>query len=97
MGYLERNFKQTEDENRRVILQSMPFRPGARLLDLGCGDGARTMEVARHLGAGSILGVELVEDFAALARRAGVEAVVADLRGRLPYDDASIDVSIPTR
>jgi hypothetical protein len=84
MGYLERNFKQTEDENRRVILQSMPFRPGARLLDLGCGDGARTMEVARHLGAGSILGVELVEDFAALARRAGVEAVVADLRGRLP-------------
>jgi SAM-dependent methyltransferase len=92
MGYLERNFKQTEDENRRLILHAMPRRPGTRLLDLGCGDGLWTMEVARHIGAGTILGVEFVEDFAAVARKAGVEAVAADLGGRLPYDDASIDI-----
>jgi SAM-dependent methyltransferase len=92
MKYLERIFYATEDENRRAILAAMPRRPGGRLLDLGCGDGAWTMEVARHVGAGDILGVEFVEDFAQLAREAGVDAVVADLGGRLPYDDASIDV-----
>jgi SAM-dependent methyltransferase len=92
MAYLERNFRLTEDENRRVILGAMPPRPGARLLDLGCGDGRWTMEVGRHVGAGAVHGVELVEDFARKAREAGVDAMSADLVGRLPYDDASIDV-----
>jgi SAM-dependent methyltransferase len=92
MSYLERNFHATEDENRRAILAAMPLRQGGRLLDLGCGDGAWTMEVARHVGAGEVLGVEFVEDFAQAAREAGVDAVVADLGGRLPYEDASIDV-----
>jgi SAM-dependent methyltransferase len=92
MGYLERTFKQTEDENRRVILQAMPPRPGACMLDLGCGDGLWTMEVARRVGAGTVLGVEFIPDFAAAARNRGVEAVVADLGGRVPFDDASIDV-----
>jgi SAM-dependent methyltransferase len=92
MSYLERTFKQTEDENRRAILAAMPPRPRARLLDLGCGDGAWTMEVARHVGAGTVLGVEFVEELASVARKAGVEAVSADLGGRLPYDDGSVDV-----
>jgi SAM-dependent methyltransferase len=92
MGYLERNFRETEDENRRVILWAMPPRPGARLLDLGCGDGVWTIEVARHVKAGVILGVEFVEDFATVARKAGVEAIAADLCGRLPFDDATVDV-----
>jgi SAM-dependent methyltransferase len=92
MSFLERNFHATEDENRRAILAAMPLRRGGRLLDLGCGDGAWTMEVARHVGAGEVLGVEFVEDFAQVARDAGVDAVVADLGDRLPYDDASIDV-----
>jgi SAM-dependent methyltransferase len=92
MAYLERNFRLTEDENRRVILGAMPPRPGARLLDLGCGDGHWTMVVARHVGAGAVHGVELVEDFARKAREAGVDAVSADLGGRLPYEDASIEV-----
>jgi SAM-dependent methyltransferase len=92
MGYLERNFRDTEDENRRAILDAMPPRPGARLLDLGCGDGTWTMAVARHVEAGEALGVEFVAQFAEVARNAGVDAVVADLAGRLPYDDYSIDV-----
>jgi SAM-dependent methyltransferase len=92
MKYLERIYHETNDENRRAILAAMPPRRSSRLLDLGCGDGEWTMEVARHVGAGEILGVEFVEDFARLAREAGVEAVVADLGDRLPYEDASIDV-----
>jgi 2-polyprenyl-3-methyl-5-hydroxy-6-metoxy-1,4-benzoquinol methylase len=90
MGYLESNFQLTDDENRRVIVSAMPRRPGATVLDLGCGDGRWTMEVARHVGAGRVLGVEFVEEFAEAARTAGV--VIADLGGELPYDDASVDV-----
>jgi SAM-dependent methyltransferase len=92
LDYLERLFRATEDENRRVILSAMPPRPGATLLDLGCGDGAWTMKVAAHTRADRVLGVEFIEEFADRAARAGVEIVGADLGERLPLADGSIDV-----
>jgi SAM-dependent methyltransferase len=92
VGRLERIFRATEDENRRVILSAMPRRPGAVLLDLGCGDGGWTLQVAGSVGAARVLGVEFIEDFARAARHAGVEVVAGDLSERLPIDDASVDV-----
>ncbi|HZN88404.1 MAG TPA: class I SAM-dependent methyltransferase [Thermoleophilaceae bacterium] len=92
MSYLERLFRATEDENRRVILSVMDPRPGASLLDLGCGDGAWTMEVARHVGAEKVLGVEFIEEFAAAAGSAGVDVVAGDLGDPLPLEDGSVDV-----
>jgi len=92
VSYLERLFRATEDENRRVILSAMQTRPGASLLDLGCGDGSWTMKVAAQVGADRVLGVEFVEEFAEAAERAGVNVVGADLGERLPLDDDSVDV-----
>ena len=92
VGYLERIYRASEDENRRDILRAMPPRPGARLLDLGCGNGEFTAEVGRHIGAGELCGIEFVEEFAERAREQGVDAVSADLGARLPHDDASFDV-----
>jgi methionine biosynthesis protein MetW len=89
----ERVFRATEDENRRVILETMPPRPGARMLDLGCGDGLWTRELARRIGATDVHGVEIQERRAAEARERGIDAVVADLSEPLDvYEDASFDV-----
>lgn len=92
MRYLARNFMETEEENRAAILRALLPRPGAVLVDLGCGDGTFTTQVARGVGAGRIIGVEFVDSIAGDAREAGVEVLVADLGERLPIDDASIDV-----
>jgi len=93
VGALERIFRSTEDENRRVILETMPPRPGARMLDLGCADGLWTREVARHVGTTDVHGVEMLESRAAEARERGVDAVVADLAEPLDvYGDGSFDV-----
>jgi methionine biosynthesis protein MetW len=90
---LQRLFRSTEDENRRVILETMPPRAGARLLDLGCSDGRWTLEVARRVGTSDVHGVEMLEDRAAEARGRGIDVVVADLSARLDaYADASFDV-----
>jgi methionine biosynthesis protein MetW len=90
---LQRLFRSTEDENRRVILETMPTRPGARLLDLGCGDGQWTIEVARHSGAGAVHAVEVMENAASAARARGIDVLVADLSsGLAPLEDASFDV-----
>jgi methionine biosynthesis protein MetW len=93
VGVLQRVFQSTEDENRRLILETMPRRPGARLLDLGCSDGRWTIEVARHVGATDIHGVEMREAAAAEARERGIDVVIADLSEPLrAYRDSSFDI-----
>ena len=91
VGYLERNFAATEDENRAAIRAALLPRPGGVLVDLGCGDGVFTADVGRCVGAARVVGVEFVDAIAERAREAGVQVVVADLGGRLPIDDASVD------
>jgi len=92
VGYLARNFAETEDENRAAILRALLPRPRGVVVDLGCGDGVFTAQVARQVGAGRTIGVEFVDSIADRARDAGVEVVVADLGERLPLDDESADV-----
>jgi len=92
VGYLARNFAQTEDANRAAILEALRPKPDGVVVDLGCGDGVFTVEVARRVGAATVIGVEFVDSIADRARDAGVEVVVADLGERLPLDDESADV-----
>jgi len=92
VGYLQRVFSATEEENRRQILATLEPRPGSRLLDLGTSDGEFTVRVAARLGAGSVTGVELIEEHAARARARGIETHQADLDGGLPFEDGAFDV-----
>jgi SAM-dependent methyltransferase len=92
MEYLKRVFKDTEEVNRRAILEAAPPRPGATLVDLGCGGGEFTERVAARVGAGRVIGVELIEPLAAAAEARGIEVRRADLADPLPFEDGSIDV-----
>jgi SAM-dependent methyltransferase len=92
MSYLERVFRATEEENRRVILQTLEPRPGGVLLDLGCADGEVAARIAEGAGVGRVVGVELIEALAEAARARGIEVVGADLNERLPFEGASFDV-----
>ncbi len=87
MGYPERLFSSTEEENRRAILASLPGGRGGSLLDLGPGDGAFTARVAERIGAERVVGVELIEEQAAIARTRGIDLRVADLDRGLPFED----------
>jgi SAM-dependent methyltransferase len=92
MTLRERVFRAAEAANRREILDTLLARPGGVLLDLGCGDGRFTMQVARRAGVQRALGLELIDEIAERARRNGVDVSQADLAERLPFDDGSIDV-----
>jgi SAM-dependent methyltransferase len=54
------------------ILSWLDPRPGERILDLGCGDGALTEEIARS-GA-EVTGADISEDLLAVARARGLDA-----------------------
>jgi SAM-dependent methyltransferase len=92
MGYLQRVFVATEEINRRAILAATEPRPGAILVDLGCGDGSFTERVGKRVGAARVVGVELIPALAAAAERRGIEVRRSDLGERLPFADGEVDV-----
>jgi SAM-dependent methyltransferase len=72
-------------------LRSLTLAGGERILDLGCGDGKITAEIATRVSAGSVLGVDPSRDMIAFAashfgapQQANLTFEVADSR-RLPY------------
>jgi SAM-dependent methyltransferase len=67
-------------------------RPGDRVLDLGCGDGRFTDEIAR-MGAEPV-GVDIAQGALdrARARHPGLDFRQAPIEGPLPLDDVSFDV-----
>ena len=90
--WLTRVFRETEEENRRVILEMVEPRPGSTLVDLGCGDGAVTMRVAERVGAAKVVGVDFYGPWIDEARGRGVDVKVADIGEGLPFEDSSVEV-----
>ena len=74
------------------------LRPGSEVLDIGCGPGTITLDFARLVAPGHVLGVDNVDQPLEIAR-AGAESdgldnvtfAKADVYG-LPYSDDSFDV-----
>jgi cyclopropane fatty-acyl-phospholipid synthase-like methyltransferase len=74
------------------------LQAGSRLLDVGCGSGGPALHLAETVGA-SVLGVDVLEEGIATATQQAQERglddrasfVRIDVRGRLPFEDASFD------
>jgi ubiquinone/menaquinone biosynthesis C-methylase UbiE len=71
---------------------------GKRILDAGCGDGRHALSLASR-GA-TVVGVDGSSEMIALAEQCsggrGMEFLLADLTGTLPFPDASFDVVVST-
>jgi ubiquinone/menaquinone biosynthesis C-methylase UbiE len=76
----------------------LPYlEPGQRLLDLGCGEGNLTLELAAHVAPGRVVGVDQEASVTRAAAQAAGDACSTQVRfetgdaAALPFDDASFD------
>ena len=64
-----------------AVLERFPPRPGSRVLDVGCGFGDTTLDIAKRLGeAGAAVGVDASSRFIEAARRDAAAAGVPNVR-----------------
>jgi SAM-dependent methyltransferase len=91
-AWAERSYVTAMAHNTANITNLLAADPGRRLLDLGCDDGARTLEFAAAAGASVIHGIEMVSERARLAAARGVNVCEGDLNDLLTYDDGSFDI-----
>jgi SAM-dependent methyltransferase len=90
--------QESSREETEVLIAVSGIVPGLRVLDVGCGPGIPTLELARTVGAGGkVVGVDISERVLEVAReraqRAGVsnaEFQVANVE-HLPFPDAHFD------
>ncbi len=73
------------------------LRPGMSVLDIGCGPGTLTIDLARHVAPGRVVGIDAVPEVLAGARqRAGEAGLDVEFRQgdayRLDVPDDSFDV-----
>jgi ubiquinone/menaquinone biosynthesis C-methylase UbiE len=84
---------------RAVVFRALEPRPGERVVDLGCGPGFMTRELALAVGRrGRVHGLDLSEPMLGLARRRcaelpAVELVVGDMTA-LDLPDGSLDAAV---
>ena len=64
------------------LIDRLNPRPGERVLDVGCGDGTLTVQIAAR-GA-TVVGIDASEDMVAAAKKRGVDARVVDAQA-LPF------------
>ena len=77
-----------------ALIEFAGVEPGMRALDVGCGPGALTAQLARRLGATNVCGAEPSEPFAEACReRVGVEVVSAPAEA-LPFEDGAFDAAL---
>lgn len=65
-----RNSSGNEERWARELVEKLHLKGNERVLDVGCGDGRITAEVASSLEQGSVLGIDFSKDMIEYARRA---------------------------
>lgn len=87
-------------DQRRHVRERLAVSPGDRVLDVGCGPGYLTSEIAALVGPdGEVAGIDISASMLALARRrcAGAGGRVTLREGRcedVPFPDASFDAAV---
>jgi len=79
----------------RALIAAAGIRPGDRALDVGCGPGALTRELAARLGPEHVAAVDPSPPFAAACaeRLPGVRVEVAAAEA-LPFEDGTFDAAL---
>lgn len=91
--WLDNLWHDVEQENRNKILGLLEKNGGAQVLDIGCGSGDFSKQVADRIETDNIFGIDIDEKSVVNAReKNAINAFVADCENPFPFADSSFDI-----
>ena len=90
----------------QAIIDSLPLKPGQRVLEIGCGPGAMARAIANRIAWGHVLAIDRSANAIALARRASQDELrsgvlmlrhVAIEDFAMKTDDVRFDIAVAVR
>lgn len=87
----------TASLNLKNIFNLLEKNNNAKFLDLGCGDGNRTMKLSKAIGTINIYGVEIVDEKIKIAKENGIKVKKFDLNNRFNFEDNFLMLSFPIK
>jgi SAM-dependent methyltransferase len=92
-AYLRYSFTKGTTQEVDFLCEALPIEPGMRVLDVGCGPGRHSLELARR--GVLVHGIDISQDFVDLANEAGIDGATFErLDARLLPFDGEFDVAI---
>lgn len=85
-------YEHADHDNRRAILRLVLPAPGETLLDVGCGDGGWTLEVAKYAGVDRVIGLDGSAQLVAEAAKRGIDTRLTDLEQKWPVPERSVAI-----
>lgn len=92
--FLNTIWQEAYANNTKNILNLLEYDPGAKAIDIGCGDGQKTSEFMSKIGAKEILGIDGVMPRLAAAQKRGVKTKVVNIEKAWALPENSFDVVI---
>jgi len=90
--FLNRMFNRALDLNSRNIYSMLEKKTNARLLDLGCFEGAFTVKLGNYIGTKNLYGVDVVPAVLKKAKKCGIQVKHGNLNSTFPYRSNYFDV-----
>jgi len=94
MSRLLNQYGKWSQEKDAKFLEMLDYDPGAKVVDLGCGEADFTLRVKQTINCREIYGTDVWDNALKIARNKGVKAEPMDLNEKLSFSDASFNVVV---
>jgi ubiquinone/menaquinone biosynthesis C-methylase UbiE len=93
--FYQKIWSEAYGQNDNNIISLLEKNPKANVIDIGCGDGQKTIKFKKQIGCKTITGLDGVSERLSAAKKIGVDKIIlADIEKKWPFRKNQFDVVI---
>src|SRR5437762_11564884 len=92
--FINKIWQEAYKQNTSNIMELLEKNVKAQVVDIGCGDGQKTLVFKNKIGCKEIIGMDGITKRLTAARKRGIQTKIADIEKKWPFPNNFFDVVI---